>query len=89
MQLPVCGVASSFAASSSTAYEPAGTLASMFSVPVAVPPSADAGVTPVSEIEPAPGTGVTEPRVSEVTVPSGSVAEMAALPAVHCRTESD
>jgi hypothetical protein len=42
VQRPVCGAASSFAASSSTAYEPAGTLASTFRVPIAVPPSVEA-----------------------------------------------
>ena len=89
VQLLDCGVVSSFAASSSTVYEPTGTFASTLKVPVAVPPSLEAGVTPVSAIEPAPGAGVTEPSVSEVTVPSRSVAEIGALPAVPCRTESD
>ena len=79
-RLPVCGAASSFVAVSRTAYEPAGTPAATASVAVAVPPSAVAGAKPVRAIVPAAGAGVTEPIVSEVTVPSASVAETAAWP---------
>ena len=60
-------------------YVPTGTSASTLSIPLAVPPSAEAGVTSVSEIEPPAGAGVTGPNVSEVTVPSASVAEAAAV----------
>ena len=49
-----------------------------------MPPSAVAGAKPVSAIVPAAGAGVTEPIVSEVTVPSASVAETAAVAAVPC-----
>ena len=54
-----------------------------------MPPTAPAGVTPVREIEPDAGVGETGPSVSDVTVPSASVAETAAVPAVPWSTESD
>jgi hypothetical protein len=59
-------------------YVPRSTSASTLNVPVAVPPSSVAGVTPVSAIEPAAGVGVTDVSASEVTVPSASVAETGA-----------
>ena len=56
---------------------------------MAVPPTAPAGVTPVREIEPDAGVGETGPSVSDVTVPSVSVAETAAVAALPWSTESD
>src|SRR5262245_55062092 len=68
VHVPVCGVASLFAARTTTLYVPAGTASLTVTVPVAVPPVPGAGETLPTAIDPALGDGVTDWMSSCVTV---------------------
>ncbi len=74
VQTPVCGDASEFVAMTWTAYEPAGTEASTVIVALAVPPTAPAGVSEPSVIDPGAGDGFTFVTWMLTTVPSASLA---------------